>query len=274
MKFFKTSDGLKIAYREHGSGVPILCLSGLTRNSTDFDYMTPHINNARLIAMDYRGREQSDFDPNFENYSIEREGKDALELLDHLGLYDVGIIGTSRGGLIGMGLAAAVPARLRGLLMNDIGPVLEPDGLSAIMGFLGRRPKFKTYDEAAAALPTITTGFVDVPPDRWQQEVRNRWEERADGLHLRYDPKLRDAIEGADHSVAPDMWPFFDALTDKPIALIRGENSDLLSRDTVTEMQKRRPDMIYVEAKNRAHIPYLDEPESLDVINKFIKAIS
>ncbi|GHA50324.1 hydrolase [Amylibacter ulvae] len=272
--FFTTSDGLKIAYRDQGSGVPILCLSGLTRNSTDFDYMTPHIQNARLIAMDYRGRGQSDFDSNFENYSIVREGQDAVELLDHLGLDSVGIIGTSRGGLIGMGLAAAAPERLRGVLMNDIGPVLEPDGLSAIMGFLGRRPKFKTYDEAAAALPKITTGFVDVPAARWQQEVRNRWEQRDDGLRLRYDPKLRDAIEAADHSVAPDMWPFFDELAGKPIALIRGENSDLLSRDTVTEMQKRRPDMICAEAKKRAHIPYLDEPESLDVINKFIKAIS
>ena len=273
MQFFLTSDGLKLAYQDEGKGTPVICLAGLTRNSNDFNYMAPYATGVRLIRLDMRGRGQSDFDPDFNNYNLIREAQDVLELLDHLGLEKVAIIGTSRGGLISMGLAATQHDRLLGVMLNDIGPTLNPNGLDAIMGFLGNRPAFKTYDEAAGKLPHVSTGFANISTKRWHEETRTRWIEKPDGLHLRYDSKLRDAVLAQSHGDKVDLWTYFDAYAGLHLALVRGENSDLLSRETVVEMQKRRPDIIYAEAKDRAHIPFLDEPESLGVLEQFLGKI-
>ena len=273
MQTFKTSDGLTLAYRDEGNGTPVLCLAGLTRNSTDFNYMAPHAKDVRLIRLDMRGRGKSDFAPDFNTYNLVREALDVLELIDHLELSKVAIIGTSRGGLISMGIAAHQPQRLLGVMLNDIGPVLELTGLEAIMGFLGNRPTFKTYDEAVEKLPLLSTGFANIPKERWQAEVRSRWIEKTDGLYLRYDPKLRDAVLIQSHGDNVDLWDYFDAYAGLPLALVRGENSNLLSRKTVKQMQARHPDMIYAEVKDRAHIPFLDEPEALGVLERFLKEV-
>ncbi len=273
MKHFKTSDGLNLAYSDEGQGIPVLCLAGLTRNSTDFDYIAPYATGVRLVRLDMRGRGQSDFDPDFNNYNVVREAQDVLELLDYLGLAQVAIIGTSRGGIISMVLAANHHDRLLGVMLNDIGPALEADGIDSIMGFVGHRPAFKTYAEAAEKLPLLSIGFNNIPAERWQSEVRTRWVKKPDGLHLRYDAKLRDALLVKSHGDTVDLWEFFDAYADLPLALVRGENSTLLSRETVSEMRRRKPRMIYTEAKDRSHIPFLDEPESLHVLDQFLKEI-
>ncbi len=273
MKTFQTSDGLTLAYRDEGQGAPVLCLSGVTRNSTDFNYMAPHANAVRLIRLDMRGRGKSDFDPDFNNYNLVREARDVVDLLDHLGLPKVAIIGTSRGGLISMHLAMTDYHRLLGVMLNDIGPVLDNTGINAIKGFLGYRPDFKTYDEAVEKLPDIMVGFDNIPNERWLAEVRSRWIEKPDGLHLRYDPDLRHAIKAQSHGNNVDLWTYFDAYGDLPLALLRGENSNLLSRETVVEMQRRKPNMIYAEVKDRGHIPYLDEPECLALLEQFLKEI-
>ncbi len=272
-KYFKTSDGLKLAYQDQGTGTPVLCLAGLSRNSTDFNYIIPHTKGVRLIRLDMRGRGKSDFDPDFMNYNLEREGQDALELLDHLGLEKTAILGTSRGGLISMGLAVAHHDRLLGVMLNDIGPVLEPGGLDAIMGYLGMRPSIPTYTIMAEELPKLSIGFHNVPASRWMQETRTRWIEKPDGLHLRYDAKLRNAIEAQSHGDNVDLWAFFDAFGELPLALTRGENSTLLSPETAAEMQRRKPQMHFAKVKDRAHIPFLDEPEALDVLAKFLQDI-
>jgi pimeloyl-ACP methyl ester carboxylesterase len=273
MKHFKTSDGLNLAYSDEGQGIPVLCLAGLTRNSTDFNYIAPYATGVRLVRLDMRGRGQSDFDPDFNNYNVVREAQDVLELLDYLGLAQVAIIGTSRGGIISMGLAANHHDRLLGVMLNDIGPALEADGIDSIMGFVGHRPAFKTYAEAAEKLPLLSIGFNNIPAERWQSEVRTRWVKKPDGLHLHYDAKLRDALLAQSHGDTVDLWEFFDAYADLPLALVRGENSTLLSRETVNEMRRRKPRMIYSEAKDRSHIPFLDESESLHVLDQFLKEI-
>lgn len=274
MQTFTTSDGLNIAYSDTGgTGKPLLCLSGLTRNSSDFRHITPYAADMRLIKMDYRGRGESEFTHDWESYSIPREAMDAVELLDHLGLDRTAILGTSRGGLIAMLLAATAKYRLTGVMLNDIGPELASQGLDAIMGFLGLPPKWLTYEQAAAALPDVSVGFANVPASRWLDEAQHRWIEKPNGLHLRYDPKLRNAVEAATHQAVPDMWEIFDCLSGLPLALVRGENSDLLTMDTVREMQIRHPDMIFANAADRGHIPFLDEPESLIVLNQFKEAL-
>lgn len=273
-RYFETSDGLNLAFFDEGTGTPVLCLSGLSRNSSDFEYIRPHLRGVRLIRLDYRGRGLSAFDPDYTNYNLLREATDVIELLDHLGLERAAILGTSRGGLISLGLATTHKHRLSGVFLTDIGPVLEPEGLTYIMGFLGNRPIWKTIDEATAALPKLSTGFDNIPPERWRSEANHRWIEKPDGLHLRYDPKLRTALEEASHGDDIDLWSFFDALDGLPTALVRGANSNLLSSETAAEMRRRRPDMIFAEAADRGHIPYLDEPESLLALSQFLKALT
>ena len=149
MPHFKTSDGLNLHYTDQGAGLPILCLAGLTRSGRDFDFVAPHIHDVRLITLDYRGRGASDWADDFTTYAVPCETRDAIELLDHLGLEKVAIIGTSRGGLNAMYMAATAKDRLLGVALNDVGPKLEQAGLDIISDYLGRRPAAKTHAEAA-----------------------------------------------------------------------------------------------------------------------------
>jgi pimeloyl-ACP methyl ester carboxylesterase len=182
---FTAADGLRLAYRDEGAGQPVLCLAGLTRNASDFDYLAPHLlPRVRLIRPDYRGRGASDRDPDPMRYSVPVEARDALALLDHLGLARAAVIGTSRGGLIAMFLAATAKARLAGVLLNDVGPVIEPAGLERIFAYLGRPPAARSHAEAAALLAR-TPGFSGVPPSRWLDEARHLFEETPGGLRLR-----------------------------------------------------------------------------------------
>jgi len=273
MPHFTTSDGLKLYYEDAGEGLPILCLAGLTRTSRDFDYAAPHLSGVRLIRMDYRGRGQSDWDDSWSNYALPIEGRDAMELLAHLGLSQAAILGTSRGGLNAMGIASVAPDALLGVALNDIGPEIDAEGLAFIMTYLGRNPAARTHEEAAAALNHLMCGFPGVPLERWAQEVRTHYTDAGGGLQITYDPKLRDAAEAAGGTEMPDLWPFFDALPPRPLALIWGENSDLLKEPTVHEMQRRRPDMITARVPDRGHIPFLDEPESLVALRAWIEAM-
>ncbi|WP_424971286.1 alpha/beta fold hydrolase [Dinoroseobacter sp. S76] len=272
MPHITAPDGTRLFYRDEGAGVPLLCLSGLTRTTRDFDYAMPHLTGCRVIRMDYRGRGQSDW-ADYASYTLQQEGTDALQLLDHLGIEKAAILGTSRGGLIAMGLAAVVKERLLGVCLNDIGPELDPKGIDVIKGYLGHNPSFKTHAEMAAEMPKLMRGFPNVPASRWMEEVTKHYTETERGLQITYDPKLRDAVLETGATPAPDLWPFFDAFEGLPLAVIRGANSDLLSAETVAEMQRRRPDMIAAEVPDRAHIPYLDEPESVAALRAFLAAI-
>lgn len=271
MSRFTTSDGLSLHFTDEGEGLPVLCLAGLTRAGTDFDYVAPHLSDVRLIRLDYRGRGQSDWAEDWRSYSIPREALDALELLDHLGLAQAAILGTSRGGVIAMGLAGTAKDRLLGVCLNDIGPKIEEAGLDVIRDYLGKTPAAKTRLELAALKAKLLTAFQNVPDSRWLEEAQRQTVEGPDGLTLRYDPKLRDAVLESSANLAPDLWPYFDALAGLPLALIRGANSDLLSKETAAEMARRRPDMIWAEVPGRGHIPFLDEPESLAAIRAWLE---
>lgn len=256
-------DGTRLFYLDEGEGTPILCLSGLTRTHKDFQYALPALEGYRIIRMDYRGRGASDW-ADHASYTIPQEAQDVLQLLDHLGISQVGILGTSRGGLIAMGLGLAARDRLMGVCLNDIGPELDPAGLAVITDYIGKNPKFATHTDMAAAMPNLMRGFPNVPAERWLTEVQTHYAETARGLQITYDPKLRDAVLASTGPI--DLWPFFDALEGMPLAVIRGANSDLLSRETVAKMLRRHPEMLVAEVPDRAHIPFLDEPEAVFVM--------
>ncbi|RJE85425.1 alpha/beta fold hydrolase [Paracoccus onubensis] len=268
-EFFTVKDGTRLAYRDEGNGLPVLCLAGLTRNMADFDYVAPHLPDVRLIRMDYRGRGQSDWTGE-NSYTVPQEAKDATALLDHLGIGKAAILGTSRGGLIGLFLAATAHDRLLGLCLNDVGPKIEQTGLEQIFDYVGRNPAAKSHAELAARLPSAMPGFVDVPEGRWFADAQKHYEQTPDGLRIKYDPALRNAFLAAFQGETPDLWPLWDTCAGFPVALLRGANSNLLSPESVTEMRRRRPDTIYAEIPGRAHIPWLDEPESLDVLNRWL----
>ena len=269
---FRAEDGAMLAYRDEGEGLPLLCLAGLTRTMADFDDLAPHLPPLRLIRMDYRGRGASDW-TGAATYTVAQEAQDALALLDHLGVAKAAILGTSRGGLIGMVLGATARDRVLGLCLNDIGPEIDRTGLTRIFDYVGRNPaggNHAGYAERLARSP----GFEGVPMSRWLDEARRLSVETPEGLRLRYDPALRDAFLAAFEGPPADLWPLFDALQGLPLALIRGANSDLLTRDTLRKMQARRPDMTVGEVPGRAHIPFLDEPEALAVIGAFLRGLA
>ncbi|MFT6452883.1 MAG: pimeloyl-ACP methyl ester carboxylesterase [Halocynthiibacter sp.] len=269
MPKFTTFDGLELFYSDEGEGLPVLCLTGLTRNSRDFDYVAPHLKGVRLIRMDYRGRGQSDRG-DWHGYTVPNEARDAIALLDHLGIKRTAILGTSRGGIIAMMLGATARDRLIGVALNDIGPEIETGGLDKIMGYLGVKPAFASRAEMAAAMPGAMAGFANVPASRWLENVERSTVETESGLDLAYDAHLRDAVLEGAAQPAPDFWPFFEALAGLPLALIRGENSDILSAKSAAEMGARHPGMIFANVPDRAHIPFLDEPESLAALNEWI----
>ncbi len=274
MARFATSDGLSLHYRDAGTGHPVLCLAGLTRNSADFDFMAPHLADTRLIRPDYRGRGQSDHAADFMSYNILTEARDATELLDHLGLDRVTIIGTSRGGLIAMALAHLHPDRLAGVVLNDIGPEVADTGIARIMDYVGREPDLPDLDAAADALAHVhAAGFPGVPLARWRAQAEAMFFEKpGGGLGLRYDARLRDALVGqAGAGAAPDLWQMFDALKDTPLAAIRGANSDLLSEETFRRMQAHHPAMIAATVPDRGHVPFLDEPQALAAIRSLLE---
>ena len=270
-RYFTAEDGLRLAFRDEGEGLPLIALAGLTRNGDDFNFVAPRLSGLRLIRPDYRGRGRSQWgDP--VSYSIEQEARDVIALMDHLGLARAAILGTSRGGLIAMLLAATAKARLRGVCLNDIGPEIAPEGLASIAAYIGRNPAAPSYEAAAEARARTATGFANVPPERWLADVKNLFAETETGLAINYDPALAQGF--AAGAEIPPLWPLFDALAGLPIALIHGAGSDILTQATADEMRRRRPDMRYAWLDDRGHVPWLDEPAALEVIHNWLADIA
>jgi pimeloyl-ACP methyl ester carboxylesterase len=275
MNRFVAPDGLALAWEEEGAGLPLLCLPGLTRNGADFDELGAALaGRCRLIRLTLRGRGASDRDPEFANYNVAVEARDVVAFLDHLRLDRVVVVGTSRGGLIAMWLAATAKERLAGVLLNDIGPELAPEGLANIMSYLGVTPRARTYAEVAAALEArMGERFPGLGREKWQSLARRWFDEGADGIALNYDPRLREAFAGQGEGPPMDLWPLFDALDGLPVAVVRGANSDLLAAETVAAMRARRPDLIVAEVPDRGHVPFLDEPEALAALEALLARV-
>lgn len=277
MNHFTAEDGARLAFRDDGEGLPVLALAGLTRDGRDFDYMarhlTPDAGGVRLIRLDSRGRGGSDW-TGPATYTMAQELRDALALLDHLGVARAAIIGSSRGGLLGMIMGATQRARVAGLLFNDVGPQIERAGLDRIGTYIGVIPTVPTLDEIADRSAGVLPGFHHVPATRWAEETVRHYVQTDTGVMLTYDPALKIAFDAAMAAPPVDLWPMFDALADMPLGLIRGENSDVLSRDGAAAMRARRPDMHFAEVPDRGHIPFLDEPAALVCIRAILDQVA
>lgn len=275
----RTTDGLMLSFREYGSRIslatPVLCLPGLTRNAKDFDAIaTEMAPERRIISLDARGRGCSDYDPKIENYNLVVEVGDILSLISAEFERPCVILGTSRGGLAAMILSGVRPSMIAGIILNDIGPVLEPAGLERIVETLGVAPEpLETWDDAVAALKaTNAKEFPTLSEDEWLVWAQRTFREEDGKPVLDYDPKLRDAVLESAGAV-PEFWPQFRAMAEIPTLVLRGENSDLLSAATVDAMRRAKPDLTAVKVKGRGHVPFLDEPEALSAIHAFVSRV-
>jgi len=276
IRHFRAADGRRLAYRDEGEGPAVLCLAGLTRNGRDFDALAAHLApRHRVIRLDSRGRGASEWaDDPLHEYAMPVEAGDALALIRHLGLERVGIVGTSRGGVLGMSVASAVPGLVRALVLNDVGAVIEGRGLLRIFATLGRAPRAEDFDAAAAALREANApAFPDVPLERWRAHAEAIYDADAAGRPvLAYDPHLRSAVaaslEGDVSRIS--LWPLFDSLPELPLLVIRGENSDILLHETAAHMAERHAGLRTLEVPNRGHAPFLDEPVALRAIDGFL----
>lgn len=296
--FCQSADGLTLHGRSTGPDspyLPVLCLPGLTRTTADFDVIahalaTDPQTPRRVVAVDYRGRGLSDSDPNPANYNVAMEMGDVLAVAATAEISRAILLGTSRGGLISMALAATQPALLAGVILNDIGPVLEMSGLMKIKGYITDPPARHSWDEAANGLkalfadafPALTDADwlawahrafrLDVNPADQETGAPQAAPSRAVKLVRTYDLALAKAFDAIDpENPPPPLWELFDKLSGLPLMLIHGALSDLLSPQTVQQMAARRPDLDLVEITDQGHAPLLMEPPTIARIKTFCR---
>ncbi|MFU0503382.1 alpha/beta fold hydrolase [Pseudaminobacter sp. NGMCC 1.201702] len=266
--FYSAPDGLRLHARIYGSDsgrMPVICLPGLTRNARDFHRLALHLSRdvvapRRVVAFDYRGRGQSAYDRNWMNYTVVTEAADILAGLVALEIEHGAFIGTSRGGLIIHLLAAMRPAVLKAVVLNDIGPVVEGAGLAHIRAYLENAPKPKSISEAIAIQRAIHgTAFSALSDQDWEWFVRAIYREEGGRLIADYDPALLKTLAGIDLSAPlPVLWLQFQGLCGIPLLAIRGENSKLLSGETLKEMARRHPNMETITVPGQGHAPLLE----------------
>jgi pimeloyl-ACP methyl ester carboxylesterase len=277
-RFIKAHDGLRlhaVEYGDRGSALlPIVCLPGLSRTAEDFTTLASalaHHPPRRVLALDLRGRGRSDYDPNPEHYAVPVETDDVMTVMTALDAAPAIVIGTSRGGLVAMTLAATKPELLAGVVLNDIGPVVETEGVLRIKSYVGKLPQPRTYQEGAELLRRISPNqFPNLTSADWLAAAKRGWREEGDRLVPTYDPALTRSLEGvSDDKVYPTMWPQFDAMAKVPLMVVHGASSDILSTATVTAMQARRPDMEVLVVADQGHAPLLAEPGTIRPIAAF-----
>lgn len=256
--------------------LPVICLPGLARTGEDFRELMLTLADGpgarRVIALESRGRGLSERDRNPANYNVLTELADLLAVLDAAGIARAVFVGTSRGGILTMLMAAARPRAIAGAVLNDIGPVIEMAGLLRIKGYVGKLPKPSSWEEAANILRSaMATQFPSLHEETWAMLARRNWRDGADGIEPRCDPALSATLKTVDPSEpAPVLWPQFDALAPAPILVIRGELSDLLSRATMDAMRARRSDLQAMEVAGQGHAPLLIDPEVIGPVAQFI----
>lgn len=275
-------DGLKLHVRCHGkrtaAATPVVCLPGLARTTADFETLASTLAHdgaqpRRVIAIDYRGRGLSAYDSNPDNYSLPVELADVLAVVTALDALPAIFVGTSRGGILAMLLAAVRPTAIAGVVLNDIGPVIEPQGLMRIKGYVGKLPQPRSFEEGAEILRRLFgSQFPKLGPADWLVSAQRMYKEEKGRLVTTYDPKLSRAMKGIEpERPIPPLWQQFDALGSQRVMVIRGANSDILSAATVDAMRARHGMLETLEVPDQGHAPLLIEPDVIAHIADFAK---
>jgi pimeloyl-ACP methyl ester carboxylesterase len=276
--WWMSGDGLRLHYRDYPgdeSRPPILCIPGLTRNARDFEGVAARLAGARrLVCVDLRGRGESAYARDSTTYTPLVYLQDIEALIASLGLPRFAIFGTSLGGLVAMLLATVDRLRLAGVLLNDVGPVLEPAGLDHIRTYVGRSQVWPTWLHAARALGEAQRErYPDWTLDDWLVFAKRVCRLTAEGrIVLDYDMRIADPIRQPTPAV--DLWPMFRALAGVPTLLVHGALSDLLSDATIERMRAEMPDLDTVIVPRVGHAPTLEEPEAVEGIDRLLARVA
>ncbi len=273
-----STDGLALHYRDypalHESGaLPVLCLHGLTRNARDFAQLAEHLSaKRRVIVPEMRGRGMSAYAPNSDTYSPITYVADVEKLLAEQGITRFVVIGTSMGGLMTMLMAHGAPGRMAAVVMNDIGPEVDAAGLSRISGYVGQGRSYPTWIHAARSLADVHgAAFPDYSLDQWLEMAKRTMVVTQNGrISYDYDMAIAEPFGKPGNAAPPNLWLAFEALRGVPMLLVRGELTDLLSLDTVKQMQARNPALELITVPRVGHAPTLDEPEVVAAIDKLL----
>lgn len=280
--FWTSDDGLALHYRdypanENTGALPVLCLHGLTRNARDFAQLAEHLSaKRRVIVPEMRGRGMSDYSPNSDTYTPITYVADVEKLLGEQGITRFLVVGTSMGGLMTMLMAHAAPGRMAAVVMNDIGPEVDPSGLSRISGYVGQGRSYPTWIHAARSLAEVHgAAFPDYDLDMWLEMAKRTMVVTQNGrISYDYDMAIAEPFAKPGNAAPPNLWLTFEALRDVPMLLVRGELSDLLSPDTVRQMQARNPAMQIITVPRVGHAPTLDEPEVVAAIDALFAKVN
>ena len=269
-------DNLSLYIRDYGDPLnsehPLLCLGGLTRNCKDFEGFAERYSSRgrRVICPDFRGRGKSKYDKNWHNYNPRVYIRDIVDILATLNIHSVVILGTSLGGLIGMGMTAANPRLLSGLVMNDIGPEIKNVGLKNIINYIKKDRSHDNWDEAIIKVKKILPNLTFQDDAAWLRMAHNTFRICDDGkLRFDWDVNIVKPLLNPAYKI-PDLWPLFRGLKNVPTLAIRGAHSDILSRECFDQMKNVKPDMYAVEIPNAGHTPTLSEPESYAALDDFL----
>ena len=277
-RYWTSRDGLKLYYRDYAGRAdrpPLLMLHGLTRNSRDFENVAArYAGDWRVIAVDFRGRGQSARDPNSAQYLPTVYAGDVLQLLDELGIDKAVFLGTSLGGLVTMILATVAPDRIAGALLNDVGPELDLSGIDRIKTYVGKPVVFSDWDDAAAKLQERAGDvFPRYGRTEWLRFARRTCRETDQGVEFDYDMAIADPFNAGNTGEVPDGWPYYRALGGRPVLVLRGETSDLLSDAAARRMGTEIPDVQVVTVPGVGHAPDLDEPEAAEAIDRLLERV-
>ena len=278
--FVTAPDGLRLHIRSYGSSVasalPVVCLPALARTAADFHPLATAlaadpVNPRLVLALDYRGHGQSQYDRNPKNYAIRVALADLSAVLGAFEITSAIFVGTSFGGVLAMMLAVLPPTAVAGVILNDIGPVMEPRGLIRIKSYVGKLPIARNFEEGAEILRWLFEAqFTKLAPQDWVAFAQRTWREGHGTLVPSHDPKLARAMRGFSLERLPTLWDQFDALARIPLMVIRGANSDMLARPTLNEMLARRDQLEVVVVPDQGHAPLLAEPNVIRRVAAFV----
>jgi pimeloyl-ACP methyl ester carboxylesterase len=280
-KYFRSQDDIPIYYRDYGDPLakapPVLCLTGLTRNSRDFAAVASRLSHGRrVLCMDYRGRGKSGHDPEWLNYRAQNYAGDVKQLLTAANVHRVIVIGTSLGGLVAMVMGVMMPTALAGVVLNDIGPMVAADGRARIAGYVGVDVHLPDYAAGAERLrQQYGAVFPGLSAERWLEYARATFidDTRRGGVRLNYDLNLGRALRAQANELMPDLWALYRSLRHVPMLAIRGLMSDVLDAATFDRMAVEKPDLTRLNLPYRGHVPLLEEPECIDAIDSFLARV-
>lgn len=280
--FLSAPDGLRLHLRDYGSpldpGLPVVCLPGLARNAADFAPLAEALaagaagQKRRVVAIDYRGRGESDYDRDWRHYDLKIEGADIVAQLIAVEIHEAIFIGTSRGGLHIMALAATHPTRVRGAVLNDVGPVIEIQGLSRIRQYLRHPAKPNSLADGVDYLRKVMSGQFNALTDADYECYARASFQKADGsFGATFDPNLVKPLEKLRlDEPLPHSWTLFEALANVPLLVVRGANSDVLSAETFVEMARRHRICTSYVVEGQGHPPLLTDDTTIRRIADFV----